>query len=392
MGLLILLLAAVPALAGPTPAPEMRGLWVVRTALVSPEEVDRVVDQAAASGFNALFAQVRGRGDAFYESRLVPRSALLSRQPREFDPLARLIERAHARRLEVHAWVNVLLAAGFANGLPPAHVVTRHPEWVMVPRQAARAALDSGAAVLRLVRQAARADSDVEGYYLSPAAAGVQEHLSEVTRELLRGYPLDGLHLDFVRFPGRDFDFSRAAIEGFRRRSGGRAPLGQLPDSASSAWADYRRETLTALVSRLADTARAARPGTRITAAVVPDLVAARELKGQPWSAWVSRGILDAVCPMTYTPDPRVYREQLEQARAAVGGRRLWAGVGAYRLPLEGTIEFVGLARAAGANGVMIFSHESLAPGDARRLREQAFRLPSGGASAAALPALGGPR
>src|SRR5512147_1194649 len=81
------------ASAGPPP-PELRGLWVVRTALVSPQEVDRVVDAAAEAGFNALFVQVRGRGDAFYRSSLVPRSPLLERQPKDFDPLARLLARA----------------------------------------------------------------------------------------------------------------------------------------------------------------------------------------------------------------------------------------------------------------------------------------------------------
>ena len=60
--------------------------------------------------------QVRGRGDAFYRSSLVARSPLLERQPREFDPLARLLARAHARRLQVHAWTNVLLTAHFGQG------------------------------------------------------------------------------------------------------------------------------------------------------------------------------------------------------------------------------------------------------------------------------------
>src|SRR5262245_57215869 len=96
------LLLALPATETPR---EMRGLWVVRTALVSPEAVDKVVDQASEAGFNALFVQVRGRGDAFYASKLVPRSALLEKQPASFDPLARLLERARDRGLEVHAWI-----------------------------------------------------------------------------------------------------------------------------------------------------------------------------------------------------------------------------------------------------------------------------------------------
>ena len=76
-GLAVLSLAlAVPAAAAsaPRPAAELRGLWVVRTALVSPQAVDQAVDAAAEAGFNALFVQVRGRGDAFYKSSLVPRS------------------------------------------------------------------------------------------------------------------------------------------------------------------------------------------------------------------------------------------------------------------------------------------------------------------------------
>ena len=100
-----------------------------------------MVDEAADAGFNALFVQVRGRGDAFYRSALVPRSVLLERQPREFDPLARLLARARARGLQVHAWVNVLLTAHFGQPLPRGHVLETHPEWAMVPRSAATAGL-----------------------------------------------------------------------------------------------------------------------------------------------------------------------------------------------------------------------------------------------------------
>src|SRR5262249_32094640 len=115
--LALLLLAA--ANSQPTrPAAEMRGLWVVRTALMSPASVDRVVDEAQRAGFNALFVQVRGRGDAFYRSDLVPRSELLAPQPAGFDPFARLVERARERGLKVHAWLNVLLCAGLGRPLP----------------------------------------------------------------------------------------------------------------------------------------------------------------------------------------------------------------------------------------------------------------------------------
>lgn len=381
-----LVLAALPAQAASatgaeagTPR-EMRGLWVVRTALQSPESVDRAVDDAARAGFNALLVQVRGRGDAFYDSGLVMRSPLLARQPAGFDPLARLLERAKTAGLDVHAWINVLLAAGFTP-VSADHVVSRHPEWVMVPRSAAQAALRPGAEILPLVRQAARGDTDVEGYYLSPASRGAGDHLEQVVRELVRRYPsLHGLHFDFIRYPGKEYDYSRSALAGFAERQKTREPLQQALMSPA-VYALYRREALTALAARLATAARRERPGLTLSAAVVPDEASALSLKFQDWPSWMARGILDAVCPMTYTPDERIFREQLADARSRVGSRPLWAGVGAYRLSLDATIGRIAAARAAGASGVVVFSNESLQGADLGRLREQAF-----GFAAASLP------
>jgi uncharacterized lipoprotein YddW (UPF0748 family) len=355
----------------------MRGLWVVRTGLVSPVDVDRVVDDAAAAGFNTLFVQVRGRGDAFYSSSLAPRSPILWKTKADFDPLARLLERARGRGLQVHAWVNVLLTAHFGQPLPPGHVVERHPEWLMVPRSAARAALRArGRTLFRLVGQAARAENGTEGYYLSPSAPGVGEHLEAVVKELLHGYPVPGIHLDFARYPGPEFDYSRVALESFRASQGGGDLLG-LPARLPAAWDDHRRAVLTALVVRLARTARAQRPGLVVSAAVVADESQAWGQKYQAWPAWLEQGLLEAVCPMAYTPDSETFRSQLEQARSrARAGQGVWAGIGAYRLPVGDVIERIRLARETGMGGVVLFSHESFAPADLQRLRAEAFPPP----------------
>jgi uncharacterized lipoprotein YddW (UPF0748 family) len=367
-----LLALAVPAAA--SPAGELRGLWVVRTALVSPESVDHVVDGAAAAGFNALFVQVRGRGDAFYSSRLVPRSVLLERQPRDFDPLARLIQRARARHLQVHAWVNVLLVAHFGQPLPRGHVLERHPDWIMVPRSVAREAFDaSPRRRLQLVARAGRREGGVEGYYLSPSVLEAVDHLEKVVRELVRSYRIDGLHLDFIRYPGPEWDHSRAALVAFHHIHGTRALLGG-PDLDQFGWAEYRRRTVTTLVSRLADAARVERPGIVLSAAVAPDEAQAVHHKFQDWPGWLSSGILSALCPMAYTPDSRLFVAQVEHALARAGGRQpVWAGIGAYRLDVEGIVEKVQLARRAGAGGVVLFSHESLSPADWERLGREAF-------------------
>jgi uncharacterized lipoprotein YddW (UPF0748 family) len=388
-----LLLLAPPDIQAPPPASaEMRGLWVVRTALASPASVDRVVDDAQRAGFNALFVQVRGRGDAFYRSELVPRSDLLADQPPGFDPLARLIERARARGLQVHAWMNMLLCAGFGRVLPTGHLVGLHPEWIMVPRSAALAALGAhGPALLALV--ARHSSPDAEGLYLSPSPPEVGDHLEAVLRELLRSYPVNGLHLDFIRYPGSEYDYSRAALDGFAARLGrGGDPL-DGPERAPAEWADYRRDVLTALVERLSRAARGERPGLLVSAAVTADEAQAVAVKFQSWPEWIARGSIDAVCPMAYSADSRVFSGQIRDARERAGSSRpVWAGVGAYRLDVDGVIEKVRLARSAGAAGVVIFSHESLRPTDLDRLRLGAFPPAPASSRREAPAALGGDR
>jgi uncharacterized lipoprotein YddW (UPF0748 family) len=371
--LAVFTLSAGAAFPAEHPAHELRGLWVVRTALVSPAQVDKVVDEATEAGFNALFVQVRGRGDAFYDSRLVSRSLLLAQQPVSFDPFARLLDRARARGLEVHAWVNVLLTAHFGQPLPEGHVLLQHPEWVMVPRSAAASALNAAPGGLARLASHAKGDADVEGHYLSPSALGVPEHLEAVVREIVRSYPVDGLHLDFIRYPNPDYDYSTSALESFRRLRGEGDLLGG-PSRNPGAWDEYRRSTVTALASRLGGAARRERPGLVVSAAVTADEAQAVSQRFQAWPQWLSDRLLDAVIPMAYTPDSRIFTAQVQQARVLVGsGHRLWAGIGAYRLDLAGIVEKIQLAREAGATGIVLFSHESLASSDLRRLREAAF-------------------
>ena len=118
---------------------EIRALWVLRTTLASPETIATLVRSARDHGFNTLLVQVRGRGDAYYNGGLEPRAVELQRQSASFDPLATVIEAGHAAGLRVHAWINVNLVSS-AVDLPIAqgHVIHRHPNWLMVPRDIAQ--------------------------------------------------------------------------------------------------------------------------------------------------------------------------------------------------------------------------------------------------------------
>src|SRR5712691_60719 len=116
---------------------EVRALWVQRTSLTSPTAILSLVESAKDAGFNTLLVQVRGRGDAYYASRLEPRGSALSKQPLSFDPLALVVAQGHRAGLRVHAWVNVNLISDADPPTARNHVVYEHPEWLMVPREIA---------------------------------------------------------------------------------------------------------------------------------------------------------------------------------------------------------------------------------------------------------------
>jgi uncharacterized lipoprotein YddW (UPF0748 family) len=363
------------ALPSVSSADELRGLWVVRTGLTSEKTVDSVVDQAYEAGLNALFVQVRGRGDAFYASAVAPRSPLLSNEPIHFDPLSRVLARAKSRGIGVHAWFNVLLSAHFGQPLPRGHELERHPEWMMVPRSVAREA--DGERSVRLasiVRKGARQDGDAEGYYISPLARGVPEHLERVLRELLTRYGVDGLHLDFIRYPSPEYDYSTAALRGFGALRGVAGDPLLAASREPLAWQAYLRDSLTDLTARLVRVAREVRPEIIVSAAVVPDRATAYSHKYQDWPQWLTLEILDAVCPMAYSTEDGIFRNQIEDVRRTLHpNQSLWAGIGAYRLSSEGVLAKVRLARSVGANGVVLFSHEWLSADLRHRLRQEVF-------------------
>lgn len=376
-----------PATRAASSATEIRALWVLRTSLASPQAIDTLVRTAHTYGFNTLIVQVRGRGDAYFAGGLEPRADELRDQPASFDPLATLLPQAKAAGLRVHAWVNVNLVSS-AVSLPasPAHLVYAHPEWLMVPRALAAemAGVDtaSPAYVGRLARWTRDQITEVEGLYTSPLHPEAASHVTAVVTDLVARYALDGVHLDYVRFPDDRFDYSRDALAAFRdevaatRPARERQALDARALSDPLAWADalpeewsrFRRARLSSLVMRLRTAVKSRRPDALVSAAVAPDAQEAFGRRLQDWRTWLDSGLLDAVCPMAYTPEADTFALQIAAARGFAGTRKVWAGIGAYRLSATQTVERILTARRQGADGFVLFSYDALA--DPPRSRE----------------------
>lgn len=358
---------------------EVRALWIVRTSLVDEERARAAVRRAAESGFNTLFVQVRGRGDSWYRSSLEPRADALGDRPGTYDPLAAVLDEAGRLGIAVHAWINVHLVASAR--IPPTeanHLWNARPGALAVPRALARELFPHDPSSRRyreaLLRWTVQNSDRVEGLYTNPADPAVGTHVLQVVRELVRRYALDGLHLDYLRYPSPDFDYSRGSLALFRTHVRSTLTADPRQSTAELAWSGgdpfaytdrfalewvlFRRERITGLLQDIFVEARRADPGLVVSVAVRGDADDARNARYQPWEDWLRAGVPDFVVPMAYTDRPAEFRSWIERAVGVRGGQRVWAGVGVYRTSFREAVEQARLALALGAHGTALFSYD----------------------------------
>jgi uncharacterized lipoprotein YddW (UPF0748 family) len=310
--------------------------------LENPERLEALLDDARQLAVTDLFVQVYRGGRAWFDSSLADSEPYGSTwrisDGRTGDALSTLIQRGHEQGLRVHAWVNVLSLASN----PVAPLLQDLGPGVAAVDQKGRSILDyPGFEVPEPDRRYYRMGTPA--LWLDPAASGVAERLAATFSELVERYPaLDGLHLDYIRYPdalpfppatrfgvGLSFGFGEESRRRFEAESGLRAPFGSSIANGDR-WDDWRRAQLTRLVRRVVDASRSVRPELMVSAAVLADVERAYLVDFQDWLSWLDEGLLDFAVPMLYTRDERLLRYGVEEMAGLSGERSIWVGLGSW--------------------------------------------------------------
>jgi uncharacterized lipoprotein YddW (UPF0748 family) len=386
------LMADAPAKSATLLEREWRALWVdtFNTPLNTPADVVRVVRSAEQARVNVLLAQVRRRGDAWYlESREPPPD--FTPIAVGFDPLAELIETAHAAGIQVHAFV--IVGAVWqkdpslpppANGLPqhPDHVFNRHGGYDPATRSIVpsgdnwltRTLLPDGTATSY---QGHRIGNDFWLDFGHPDAA---TYTVDVLSHLVQQYDVDGLHLDRIRYPeigvtgqtpasGVSIGYNAVSVARFVRHHGLAADT--IPSAGDVRWSEWRRMQVTNLVRRIYLAVAAIKPHVVVSAALIAfggGPASDEQWRSseaywrvfQDWRAWMQEGILDVGAVMNYKREhdamqARQFDDWLSFIRGRQYDRLLVAGLGAYLNGVEGTLRQTRRALTA-APGVALFS------------------------------------
>lgn len=333
---------------------EDRYLWVVRNTLINQRSIDQMIKFATLNRFNHILVQVRGRGDAFYQSDLVPKTHLI--KDINFDPLAYLIPKAKQNGIKVHAWVNTyLLWSSKTKPVQKEHLLFKKPEWL---DQANNLPLDVNKEMEKFNFQ----NNMNEGFYLAPNHPRVNSYLISVFKELIANYDLDGLHLDYVRFHDSEFGKNPYAIAFYKQSN--RLSISTSEIINSNKWNDHRRKAVTDLVRETKSLIELVKPEMILTAAVKPNLYQARERFHQEWDVWLAAGYLDKAIVMNYAKDLKGFAANIDIMYDNLPSKyrkKIVMGIATYNQPARQVVDKVQYTRVTRFNGISFFSYNVMA-------------------------------
>ena len=311
---IILLIIFVPAFLFAQPKEEVRAVWLT-TAFgldwpkshdkeIQKEEIINILDELKDANFNTVMLQVRARGDLIYPSKLEPWAKSLTGELGKnpgYDPLKFIIAEAHKRGIEIHAWWNVYKVYG--KGMPaetwPENPVLKYPDFCSEYR---------------------------DEWWMDPGIPAVRKYLLNVIMEMVRNYDIDGINLDYLRYPNSDFD-----DYGTYRKYGNNENR-----------SDWRRDNITKFVESLYDSLQEVKPYVKLGCAPVGIYKNTDQISG--WEAyydtfqdpvkWIKDKKLDYISPQVYwkiNSHPH-YNLVIKDWGKIIDKRHLYPGIAVFQL------------------------------------------------------------
>lgn len=343
----------------PSYSKEIRASWY-HLREKTPKELEKTIKQMSEIGFNTICPEVIYGGYSIYPNA----HADLKQNPAfsGWDPLRELERLCKKYEMKLIPWVWV-----FFVGKEDSPLFESKPDWMAVSRQNEIPA--------RLER---------EHHFFCPSKNEVKEFWLDVYENLINNYAIDGLQLDYIRYPvslpdEHGFCYCNTCRDNFKLLTN-HDPLQITPEENPkiwNQWIEYRKEQVTSFVGDVAELIQNNNPKIKLSADVFSLFEESISYKFQDWGNWLKLGYLDEIFTMSYTPDAEQvkYESQflVEQLPEGIEG---YVGLGPFlRFRPEILVKEIFYAQSAGANGVCLFSYGSLKPAQINALKMGPFRV-----------------
>lgn len=289
---------------------EVKGMWFsfvdYRTFLKETssedieKEIDEILDNCEELGINTLFVHTVAFTDAFYDSKIYPKSNVVSEK--DIDYLKIFVEKAHQRKMHIEAWIN------------PMRSVTSEE----------MASMDESYILKQWVNEGNDSIYNFEGrYYLNIATEDTQTLILSVVEEILTNYDVDGIHMDDYFYPAKVDD-------GF--------DINQFKGSSFQTIAEFRKYQVNELVDKI----QALVHKKSLVFGISPsgNIEYSRDVIFGDTEAWIKNGSIDYVVPQLYwgyTNKAKPFENTLQEWQGLVEGTEipLIVGLAAYKMGVE---------------------------------------------------------
>lgn len=272
------------------------------------EELRQILDRLQACRINTVVLQTRIRGSVIYPSKIEPWDICLTgtfdRDP-GYDPLAFAIEETHKRGMELHAWMVTVPAFKIENvkKMGRRSLMRTHPNLLI---------------------------KHGDQYYLDPALPASADYLTELCKELVKAYDIDGIHFDYIRYP----EYAESFADGASYRKYGKGQNKR----------QWRTDNITRMVRQAYEAVKSVKPWVRVSCSPVGKYNDLSRYSAKGWSAlgavyqdaqgWLRDGIMDMLLPMMYFQGNHFYPFAVDWAEHTYG-RTVVPGLGIYFLHPE---------------------------------------------------------
>jgi uncharacterized lipoprotein YddW (UPF0748 family) len=306
--------------------------------------IEKELDRFKAAGLRVAMPYMKDTGGAAaYESKMVPAKY------KDWDALADIMTAAHARGLQV--WPVICVVPSGGEGSPSA-ILKDHPEWAL------------------------RTKDGQPGGYVSPSNPAARKWMIAMVGELAERYQPEGVLLDYLRFPGANFQFDPESAARFEKEY----PGDKTASAAERAKhvQEFRVKNLTELARGISEELRRVRPGIRIGLYTWGPQVVEGHYVAQDWRTWLAKGYIDHVDVSGYLYEknggPDYMKKFADRMKLAVEYRKQAGNKGELSLTLgvvtsHGRVksaaeigEYIRVARKAGIDGVSFFTWTTLQP------------------------------
>lgn len=314
--------------------------WPPKTTdeAVQKESLRKIFEDLSKKNFNTVYFQVRSNGTVFYNSDIEPYSPYLTGETGakpNYDPLQYAIELGREFNLEVHAWVNMMRCFSGSDERflkHPNHIRNAHPDWTVRVMQEGRLS-----------------------YWLNPGYFRVQDYLVDLLSEISGKYDIDGIHLDFFRYPDKNFEDDKY-FESYGFNVG---------------LAEWRRNNLTTILRKFKERVKPRNPYLKVGATPIgirKNLEGAVGWEGyssvfQDTERWLKEELVDYLTPQIYwnlNDNPRfdiLAKDWVDKSY----NRNIILGLAAYKSDVNSELQdMIKFSREINAAGVSFFRYENI--------------------------------